>query len=90
MVEIEIGVLLRGRCLDRRIDDPERLRREIAAWGNAREMLPTPRSNGCSQQKRPAPKWDVPIRTLPKSHNLCAKPPHQRVVDDWIEGPHFV
>ena len=31
MVEIEIGVL-RGQCLDRRIDDPKRLRREIAAW----------------------------------------------------------
>src|SRR5471030_576760 len=31
MVEIEIGVL-RGQCLDRRIDDPKRLRREITAW----------------------------------------------------------
>ncbi len=31
MVEIEIGVL-RGQCLDRRIDDPKRLRREVAAW----------------------------------------------------------
>src|SRR6202043_3378694 len=31
MVEIEIGVL-RGQCLDRRIDDPKRLIREIAAW----------------------------------------------------------
>ena len=35
MVEIEIGVL-RGQCLDRRIDDPKRLRREIAAWGRNR------------------------------------------------------
>jgi transposase len=35
MVEIEIGVL-RGQCLDRRIDDPEWLRREIAAWEQQR------------------------------------------------------
>jgi hypothetical protein len=35
MVEIEIGVL-RGQCLDRRIDDPEHLAREIAAWERQR------------------------------------------------------
>src|ERR1700685_2970499 len=35
MVEIEIGVL-RGQCLDRRIDDPKRLRREIIAWERRR------------------------------------------------------
>ena len=35
MVEIEIGVL-RGQCLDRRIEDPKRLRREIAAWERKR------------------------------------------------------
>jgi transposase len=35
MVEIEIGVL-RGQCLDRRIDDPKRLRRKIAAWQRQR------------------------------------------------------
>jgi len=35
MVEIEIGVL-RGQCLDRRIDDPEHLVREIAAWQRQR------------------------------------------------------
>ena len=35
MVEIEIGVL-RGQCLDRRIDDPKRLGREIAAWERQR------------------------------------------------------
>src|SRR5436309_2401600 len=35
MVEIEIGVL-RGQCLDRRIDDPKRLRRHIAAWERKR------------------------------------------------------
>ena len=35
MVEIEIGVL-RGQCLDRRIDDPKRLVSEIAAWERQR------------------------------------------------------
>jgi hypothetical protein len=35
MVEIEIGVL-RGQCLDRRIDDPKRLVSEIAAWEKQR------------------------------------------------------
>jgi hypothetical protein len=35
IVEIEIGVL-RGRCLDRRIDDPNWLRREIDAWEQQR------------------------------------------------------
>jgi transposase len=35
MVEIEIGVL-RGQCLDRRIESKEELREEIAAWQNER------------------------------------------------------
>jgi len=35
MAEIEIGVL-RGQCLDRRIDNRERLKREIAAWERQR------------------------------------------------------
>src|SRR5438128_10615161 len=35
MVEIEIGVL-RGQCLDRRIDDPKWLRRQITAWERQR------------------------------------------------------
>jgi transposase len=35
MVEIEIGVL-KSQCLDRRIDDRERLDREIAAWQHQR------------------------------------------------------
>jgi hypothetical protein len=37
MVEIEIGVL-RGQCLDRRIDDPNWLRREIDAWERQRNV----------------------------------------------------
>ncbi|MCC8942218.1 hypothetical protein H8A99_38870, partial [Bradyrhizobium sp. Arg68] len=43
MVEIEIGVM-RGQCLDRRIDDPKRLRREIAAWERQRNAA---RSRRC-------------------------------------------
>jgi hypothetical protein len=35
MVEIEIGVL-KGQCLDRRIDDRVELEREIAAWERRR------------------------------------------------------
>jgi hypothetical protein len=35
MVEIEIGVL-KGQCLDRRIDDRVELEREIAAWQRRR------------------------------------------------------
>ena len=35
IVEIEIGVL-RGQCLDRRIDDPKRLASGIAAWERQR------------------------------------------------------
>jgi len=35
MVEIEIGVL-RGQCLDRRIDDPNLLVSEVAAWERQR------------------------------------------------------
>jgi len=35
MVEIEIGVL-RSQCLDRRIDDPNRLVTEVAAWERQR------------------------------------------------------
>jgi hypothetical protein len=35
MVEIEIGVL-RGQCLDRRIESRDRLVAEVAAWENQR------------------------------------------------------
>jgi hypothetical protein len=35
MVEIEIGVL-RGQCLDRRIDNREKLITEVAAWERLR------------------------------------------------------
>jgi hypothetical protein len=35
MVEIEIGVL-QGQCLNRRIDNPEWLTKEVAAWERQR------------------------------------------------------
>ena len=58
MVEIEIGVL-RSQCLDRRIAtksaSPPR-----SPPGNDSAMPPAPASNGCSQPKRPAPKWAAP------------------------------
>src|ERR1700693_2735986 len=71
MVEIEIGVL-RGQCLDRRIDDSKRLVSEIAAWERQRNAAAAA-SNGCSQPPKPAPKWAVPIPPRSKSHNHCAE-----------------
>jgi DDE superfamily endonuclease len=79
MVEIEIGVL-RGQCLDRRIDNRERLVSEIAAWERQRNASGAP-SNRCSQPKKPAPRWAAPIPIQPrppatlnsKSHNHCAE-----------------
>src|SRR3954469_7144044 len=56
MVEIEIGVL-RGPCLDRRIDHRERLEREIAAWEQERNAAGVSGSSGCSPPKRLGPRW---------------------------------
>jgi transposase len=78
MVEIEIGVL-RGQCLDRRIDSKEQLEAEIAAWERQRNasgarikwMFTTdkgPRQNG---QGLPAARFPT-ARAKPKSHNHCA------------------
>ena len=39
MVEIEIGVL-RGQCLDRRIDNKDYILSEIAAWQQRRGLPP--------------------------------------------------
>ena len=71
MVEIEIGVL-RGQCLDRRIDDPMELNREIAAWERQR-IRQALASIGCSQLTRPAAKWVPLTPARPKSHNHCAE-----------------
>jgi transposase len=75
MVEIEIGVLA-SQCLDRRIESYPRLVAETAAWES--NVTPSaPASNGCSQPKKPAPKWGEPIPGLmpnqpgSKSQNLC-------------------
>jgi DDE superfamily endonuclease len=76
MVEIEIGVLA-AQCLDRRIDSIEQLTAETTAWEQQRNA-PGLASNGCSQPKRPAPKWAMPIhapdklRSHSKSQNHCA------------------
>src|SRR5438105_83896 len=51
MVEIEIGVL-RGRCLDRRIDDSKRRVSEIAAWERQRTAAAA-RSQGMFTTDRP-------------------------------------
>jgi hypothetical protein len=72
MVEIEIGVL-RGQCLDRRIDDPKRLRREITAWERRRNDARS-RIKWMFTTDRPAPKWAAHILPLPKSHNHCSEP----------------
>ena len=72
MVEIEIGVL-RGQCLDRRIDDPKAPTPRNRRLGATAKCRPAPASNGCSQPTRPAPKWAAPIPTHPKSHNHCAE-----------------
>ena len=64
MVEIEIGVL-RGQCLDRRIDERDRLVAEIAAWEQPAQCRTAPASNGCSPPKKPAPKCPAPIQSPP-------------------------
>jgi DDE superfamily endonuclease len=53
MVEIEIGVL-RTQCLDRGIDNKERLVAEIAAWERHR--------NTSRARRRRATNWDAPTR----------------------------
>ncbi len=51
MAEIEIGVL-RSQCLDRRIDNRQRLKREIAAWQHQRNAAGA-RMSGCSPPTKP-------------------------------------
>jgi hypothetical protein len=40
--------------------------------GKNNETTLAPASNGCSQPKKPAPKWTAPIPSRPKIHNHCA------------------
>ena len=69
MVEIEIGVL-RGQCLDRRIDDPNWLRREIDAWERQRNAAGA-RIKWMFTTDKAREKMAAPIQTTPKSHNYC-------------------
>ena len=73
MVEIEIGVL-KGQCLDRRIESSDRLVAEIDVWQSQRNQSGARINWMCSPPTRPEPKWRVPI-PIPrsKSHNLCAE-----------------
>ena len=64
MVEIEIGVL-RGQCLDRRIDDPDKLNREIAAWERQRNV-PGARINWMFTTDKARSKMGPAYPTLPK------------------------
>jgi hypothetical protein len=78
VVEIKIGVL-RGQCLDRRIDSHQRLASEIAALERQRNTSRI-RIKWSSQQKKPAPKWAAPVPgSQPKSHNHCADVPEARL-----------
>ena len=74
MVEIEIGVL-KGQCLDRRIDNREELEREIAAWERQRNaagarvkwMFTTEKAR--AKMGRAYPKPTAPSTSPPSSHN---------------------
>jgi hypothetical protein len=96
MVEIEIGVLRgqcldrRIATQERLVSEIaawERQRNASGARinprsqpGNDSAMPPGPASNGCSQPRKPAPKWAAPTQSRrlsasskPKSHNRCAE-----------------
>ena len=76
MVEIEIGVLAQPmpRPPHRQAHAPRRRDRRL---GEAAQRRPAHASTGCSQPKRPAPKWAAPIpgpqqhQAAPKNQNLC-------------------
>lgn len=72
MVECEISVLQR-QCLGRHIDDPKRLRNEIAAWQKRRNKTRA-RIKWMSQQIKPAPNSAAPIQPPAKSQNHCDEP----------------
>ena len=65
MVEIEIGVL-RSQCLDRRIATRSGLSPK-SPLGNDSAMPQEPASNGCSQPRKLAPRWDAPTPSRPPS-----------------------
>ena len=71
MVEIEIGVL-KGQCLDRRIDTREGSSRK-SRLGSASETPPAHGSPGCSRPRRPAPRCAAPIPSWPPLSSQPAK-----------------
>ena len=71
MVEIEIGVL-RGQCLDRRIDDPNRLASEIAAWERQRNAAKA-RINWMFTTEKARAKLGPAYPDTSKSHNHRAE-----------------
>ena len=81
MVEIEIGVLRDSASLAGSTTPSDCAAK--SPLGNDREMPHAPASNGCSRQKRPAPKWGEPTQTLPMSHNHCAEVLVLAIVNAW-------
>ena len=71
MVEIEISVL-KGQCLDRRIESCVRLVAEIDVWQSQRNQAAPNQLDGSTDKART--KWRAPI-PIPrsKSHDLCAE-----------------
>ena len=63
MVEIEIGVL-KGQCLDRRIESCVRLVAEIDVWQSQRNQSGNLRINWMFSTDKARPKWRAPIRSL--------------------------
>ena len=72
MVEIEIGVL-RGQCLDRRIDDRQAPRPRNRRLGTTAQCRRRPHQMDVHHRKRPRQNGAAPIPTPPKSHNHCAE-----------------
>ena len=74
MVEIEIGVLA-AQCLDRRIE-ATRASSPRPPPGRSAAMPNAPASIGCSQPRKPAPKWGAPIPSRPahQAHVKESKP----------------
>lgn len=69
MVDIEIGVP-RGQCLDRRIDDPKRLRREITVWERQRNAARS-RIKWMFTTDKARAKIARPIPPLPENDSHC-------------------
>ena len=70
MIEIEIGVL-RGQCLDRRIDDPKVLIPEIAAWERQRNAARARIKWMFTTDKARAKMGPTYPETTEKVHNHC-------------------